>query len=98
MVFSPLSAEPIDARSFISVVSATFQPLFSLRLSDDRLATRTSLKNTSLKLAPPVIWRSGRISTPGARMSTMKHGEAFVFRQTCIATANDFANVAELCA
>ena len=24
--------------------------------------------------------------------------ETFVFRQTCIATANDFANVAELCA
>ena len=33
--------------------------------------TRTSLKNTSLKLAPPVIWRSGRTSTPGALKSTM---------------------------
>ena len=30
------------------------------------------MKKTSLKLAPPVIWRSGRISTPGARMSTTK--------------------------
>ena len=33
-------------------------------------STRTSVKNTSLKEAPPVIWRSGRTSTPGACMST----------------------------
>ena len=31
---------------------------------------RTSVKNTSLNEAPPVIWRSGRTSTPGACMST----------------------------
>ena len=62
---------PMAARSFISVVSATFQPLFT---SPSRWSsrTRTSVKNTSLKLAPPVIWRNGRTSTPGARMSTMK--------------------------
>ncbi len=60
---------PIAARSFISVVSATPQPAFS---SPRRYqsGTRTSVKNTSLNEAPPVIWRSGRISTPGAFMST----------------------------
>ena len=62
---------PIAARSFISVVRATFQPLLT---SPRRWlsGTRTSVKKTSLKLAPPVIWRNGRISTPGARMSTTK--------------------------
>ena len=33
--------------------------------------TRTSVKNTSLKPEPPVIWRSGRTSTPGAEKSMM---------------------------
>ena len=67
----PPLPEPIEARSFISVVSATRQPSLT---SPSRWSsgTRTSLKNTSLKLAPPVIWRSGRISTPGACMSTTK--------------------------
>ena len=67
----PPPPAPIAARSFISVVRATFQPLLtSPRRSES--GTRTSVKKTSLKLAPPVIWRSGRISTPGARMSTTK--------------------------
>ena len=65
----PPPPAPIEARSFIRVVSATVQPWLT---SPRRWAsgTRTSVKKTSLKLAPPVIWRSGRISTPGARMST----------------------------
>ena len=55
----------------MSVVRATAHPwLTSPRRWSS--GTRTSLKNTSLKDAPPVIWRSGRTSTPGARMSTMK--------------------------
>ncbi len=33
---------------------------------------RTSVKYTSLNSASPVIWKSGRTSTPGASMSTMK--------------------------
>ena len=67
----PPPPAPIAARSFISVVRATFQPLLT---SPRRWSsgTRTSVKKTSLKLAPPVIWRSGRISTPGAFMSTTK--------------------------
>ncbi len=32
----------------------------------------TSVKNTSLNDAPPVIWRRGLTSTPGAAMSTIK--------------------------
>ena len=61
----------MDDRSFISVVSATDQPwLTSPRRWSS--GTLTSLKNTSLNEAPPVIWRSGRTSTPGACMSTMK--------------------------
>ena len=67
----PPPPAPIDARSFMSVVSATVQPwLTSPRRWSS--GTRTSLKNTSLNEAPPVIWRSGRTSTPGACMSTTK--------------------------
>ena len=33
---------------------------------------RTSVKKTSLNSASPVIWKSGRTSTPGAFMSTRK--------------------------
>ena len=55
-------------RSFISVVIATCQPSFTFP-SRWSSGTRTSVRNTSLKLAPPVIWRSGRTSTPGACMS-----------------------------
>ena len=61
----------MEARSFMSVVSATVQPWLT---SPSRWSsgTRTSVKKTSLKVAPPVIWRSGRTSTPGAFMSTTK--------------------------
>gem|GEM_PF-5703590 len=67
---SPALLLPIEARSFISVVSATFQPLFT---SPSRWSsrTRTSLKKISLNEAPPVICLSGRISTRGSFMSTM---------------------------
>ena len=66
----PAEPPPIEARSFMSVVKATVQPSLT---SPSRWSsgTRTSLKNTSLNEAPPVIWRSGRTSTPGACMSTM---------------------------
>ena len=61
----------MEDRSFMSVVSATDHPwLTSPRRWSS--GTFTSLKNTSLNDAPPVIWRSGRTSTPGACMSTMK--------------------------
>ena len=55
----------------MSVVRATVQPpLTSPRRWES--GTRTSVKKTSLNEAPPVIWRSGRTSTPGACMSTTK--------------------------
>ena len=57
-------------RSFISMAIAQRQPSST---SPIRLAsgTRTSVKNTSLNPEPPFIWRSGRMSTPGAVKSTM---------------------------
>ena len=62
---------PIDIRSFIKVVTATAQPLPSWSTRCES-GTLTSSRKTSLNDAPPVIWRSGRAVTPGARMSTMK--------------------------
>ena len=56
-------------RSFISVVSATRQPSPSPP-SRSASGTRASVKKTSLNSASPVIWKSGRTSTPGACMST----------------------------
>ena len=62
---------PIATRSFISVVCATFQPSPT---SPSRWLSgiRTSVRKTSLNSASPVIWRSGRTSTPGAVMSHTK--------------------------
>ena len=60
---------PIATRSFMSVVSDTRQPSPGLP-SVSAAGTRASVKNTSLNSASPVIWRSGRTSTPGACMST----------------------------
>ena len=63
--------EPIDWRSFMRVVSATDQPLPT---SESRWSSgmRTSVKKTSLKPWPPLIWVMGRISTPGEFMLTTK--------------------------
>ena len=63
--------EPMKFRSLASVVMATAQPLFS----PPRMCswgTRASVKNTSLKWAPPFICFSGRTSTPGWSMSNRK--------------------------
>ena len=62
-------APPIDTRSFISVVSDTRQPSPGSP-SISASGMRASVKYTSLNSASPVIWRSGRTSTPGACMST----------------------------
>ncbi|HEV8566863.1 MAG TPA: hypothetical protein VGQ92_07155 [Actinoplanes sp.] len=62
---------PIATRSFISVVRATRQPSpTSPRRRES--CSRTSVRNTSLNSASPVICRSGRTSTPGAVMSQTK--------------------------
>ena len=62
---------PMSVRSDVSVVIVTPHPRLS---SPTTFAAgmRTSSKKTSLKWAMPVIWRSGRISMPGVRMSTRK--------------------------
>ncbi len=61
----------METRSFISVVTATRHPSPSPPMRDES-GTRTSVKKTSLNSASPVIWKSGRTSTPGAFMSTRK--------------------------
>ena len=65
----PLSAATVP-RSFIKVVTATFQPPFTSPKRCES-GTRTSSRKTSLNSAPPVIWRSGRTVTPGNDMSSM---------------------------
>ena len=66
-----LPLPPSAVRSFISVVIATFQPLPT---SPSRCASgmRASVKYTSLNSAWPVIWRSGRVSTPAPCISITK--------------------------
>ena len=63
--------EPRPARSFISVVLATAQPLLSPPIRELSGATASS-RNTSLNIACPVISTSGRISTPFWCMSIAK--------------------------
>ena len=56
---------PMKTRSLLRVVVATFQPA-PTSPSRQSSGIRTSERNTSLNSASPVIWRSGRISTPGS--------------------------------
>ena len=64
-------------RSLARVVWATCQPSPT---SPSTLAAgiRTSSRNTSLKWASPVIWRSGRMSMPGVRHVDEEVGDALV--------------------
>ena len=63
--------EPRPARSNISVVLATAQPLFMPPIIASS-ATRASVRKTSLNIARPVISFSGRMSMPGWCMSMAK--------------------------
>ena len=65
-------APPIMPASLASVVRATAQPPCTSPTTFSA-GMRTSVKNTSLKCDSPVACTSGRISTPGVRMSTMKN-------------------------
>jgi len=67
-----VSAKPSVPRSCSSVVIATCQPWPSSPSRFDT-GTSTSLKKISLNSASPVIWRSGRTSTPGECMSTIRY-------------------------
>jgi hypothetical protein len=63
-----IDAMPMSARSCFNVERLTIQP--RPRVPTMLVAgTRTLSKNTSLKSASPVIWRSGRTSRPGVVMS-----------------------------
>ena len=61
----------MDTRSFISVAVETCQP-WPIAPIRSASGIRTSVRKTSLNSASPVIWRSGRTSTPGAVMSAAK--------------------------
>jgi hypothetical protein len=65
-------AVPSEVRSKPSVDSATAQPPFSSPMIADA-ATRASDRNTSLKPESPVIWISGRTSTPGWFIGSAKY-------------------------
>ena len=66
----PVCASVERSRSKPRVVSATRHPSPT---SPRRIesGTRTSLKNTSLNDAPPLIWRIGRTSIPGRSIGMM---------------------------
>ena len=76
----PPEGRPTARRSFIKVVSAAFQPSPTLP-SRWLSGMRTSVKNTSLKLAPPDICLIGRTSTPGLFMSRKN-----MVRPACLGT------------
>ena len=68
---------PMETRSFIRVVMAMRHP----SPSPPRRSTsgmRASVKNTSLNSASPVIWCSGRTSTPGRVHVDQEAGDALV--------------------
>ena len=64
----PAELPPMETRSLPRVERATVQPSLGVPTTSSS-GTKTSLKNTSLKSALPVIWRNGRTSTPGPCMS-----------------------------
>ena len=63
---------PMSTRSDISVTWVTPHPPFTSPTTFSA-GMCTSVRNVSLKCATPVIWRSGRTSTPSERMSTRKY-------------------------
>ena len=63
--------EDMETRSLASVVRPIRQPSPGAPTTASS-GTNTSLKKTSLNMAAPVSSRSGRMSMPSARMSTMK--------------------------
>ncbi len=75
-------------RSFPSVVRITRKPALSSPTRCES-GTRTSVRNTSLNPAVPVIWRNGRTSTPGACMSTRN-----VVRPWCLGTSGSVRHTA----
>ena len=93
----PHSTPPVDSemRSLPSVTLARRQP--SLR-SPTRLAAgiRTSVKNTSLNVCPPVISVIGRISMPGASIGQMKYDTPRCFGQVGVGAGDEDAEAGVL--
>ena len=67
----PKEPAPSIVRSLARVVSATDQPSPSSPIWF-AAGTRASVRNTSLKIARPVISRMGRTSMPGCSISMTK--------------------------
>ena len=82
-------------RSWVSVEFAMRQPSCSGPMMRSS-GTNTSVKNTSLNSDSSVIWRSGRTSTPGARMSTTRYEMPLLLRRVGIGAGEAHAPVGEL--
>ncbi len=91
----PPPPDPIATRSFISVVIATVQPSLTSP-STFSCGTRTSSKNTSLKLAPPFICLSGLIDDARRLHVDDERGDALVLLGVGIRAAHDLAVVGVL--
>ena len=88
---------PRPARSFMSVVLATAQPLLRspmMAASD----TRASVRKTSLNSAWPVISRSGRTSTPGWCMSIANQVMPWCLGSSGVGAGDQHAEVGDLAA
>ena len=89
MIWNPAPKVP---RSCMSVPIATSQPSLTLPTTFST-GTRTSRKKSSENSDSPVIWRSGRTSTPGGSHVDQQHGEAFMFRRGGVGAHDEFAPV-----
>ena len=92
---TPPAPAPRPARSNISVVLATAQPLFTPPIASSS-RTRTSVRNTSLNIERPVISLSGRMSTPGWCTSQHEVGDPLVLRDVGIGAGQEHADVGDL--
>ena len=88
-----MTAAPMWPRSFVSTAIPTSQPPFSGPRRQSA-GTMTSVKKTSSNSEPPVIWRSGRISTPGRRMSKRKNEMPRCFGSDAVGAGHQDAPVA----
>ena len=84
----PPAPPPMLTRSLPNVALATVQPALGSPTTSSS-GTKTSLKKTSLNSFPPVIWRSGRTSTPGAFISTIT-----IVMPACLGTSKSVRTVA----
>ena len=82
-------------RSWVRVDEDTRQPSSTAPMTRSS-GTNTSARNTSLKSDSPVSWRSGRTSTPWARMSTAKAVMPACLRTVGVGAGQAQAPVGEL--